>query len=232
MDVNADEEVLLRVQRIQGETEVRATAAGAFEVSGWVASDDQAESGGRLLARLRRGGREVGVPARCEPLGGGRIGFSARLPVTELLPADLLGEDTVGPQIDPDPRWDLFLVTEPDRSRRLTAGPVAVEEYVTAGDREVGVVATGLGSLSAVVRPTRPVVTEIGWVDGDVLRVTGRYARKTDPLRRLVLREADGGGTHQVPLEWEGSGSPARSHRPVSSCTASTCRSPRADGRS
>lgn len=204
VDVNADEEVLLRVQRIQGETEVRATAEGAFEVSGWVASDDQAESGGRLLARLRRGGREVGVPARCEPLGGGRIGFSARLPVTELLPADLLGEDTVGPQIDPDPRWDLFLVTEPDRSRRLTAGPVAVEEYVTAGDREVGVVATGLGSLSAVVRPIRPVVTEIGWVDGDVLRVTGRYARKTDPLRRLVLREADGGGTHHVPLEWEG----------------------------
>ncbi|GAA4226167.1 CDP-glycerol glycerophosphotransferase [Streptosporangium album] len=204
VDVNADDEVLLRVQRIQGEAEVRAEDEGAFEVSGWVASDGQAGSGGTLLARLRRGGREFGVPALCTPLGGGRIGFRARLPVAGLLPADLLGEDTAGPQIDPDPRWDLFLVTGSDLHRRLTAGPVAAEAYVTAGEREVGVVATGFGPLSAVVRPIRPVVTEIDWVADEVVRVAGQCARGADPRRELVLREVGGGGTHHVPLEWEG----------------------------
>ncbi|MFJ2030322.1 CDP-glycerol glycerophosphotransferase family protein [Streptosporangium sp. NPDC087985] len=204
VDVNADDEVLFRVQPVHTEAEVRPGGEGTFEVSGWVTSDIQAESSGTLLARLRRGGREFGVPARCVPLGGGRAGFSARLPVAELLPADPQGSDTAGPQIDPDPRWDLSVTAGPGRPRKLAAGPLGAEAYVTTGDREVGVVATALGPLSVVVRPIRPLVTEIGGDADDGIRLTGRYAGVTDPRARLVLREVGGGGTHHVPLEWEG----------------------------
>ncbi|MGV9774374.1 CDP-glycerol glycerophosphotransferase family protein [Streptosporangium sp. NPDC003464] len=231
VEVSPDDEVLFRVQRVHTVAEPRPGGEGTIEVSGWVASEapdgpdrpdgsDGPDSSagpegqgspdapealeGRLLARLRRSGREVGVPARCEPLGGGRVGFSARLPVADLLPADLPAGDPADPQIDPDLRWDLSVAVGQDRPRRLMAGLVAAEEYVTVGDREVGVVAARLGPLSAVVRPVRPAVTGVGWGADDSLDVTGRSAGPVDPRARLVLRRVGGGGIHHVPLEREG----------------------------
>ncbi|WP_433251736.1 CDP-glycerol glycerophosphotransferase family protein [Streptosporangium sp. CA-135522] len=204
VDVNADDEVLLRIQSVQAVAEPRAADEGTIEVSGWVASKAQIDPSGTLLARLRRVHREVSVPARCEPLGDGRVGFSAHLPAADLLIAELLGDVTTSPQIDPDLRWDLFVTVDSGKLRRLTAGLVATEAYVTVGDREVGITATGFGPLSAVVRPVRPTVTEIGWGADDVLRVAGQCSGAADPRDRLVLRRADGGEIHHVPLDRDG----------------------------
>lgn len=209
VEVNPDDEVLFKVQRVHTVAEPRPAGEGMIEVSGWTVSDVPADVSGTLLARLRRGGRELSFPASCVPLGGGRVGFSARLPAAELLPADLPAGvttgDTTGPQIDPDPRWDLFVVVDGGKLRRLTAGLAAVEEYVTVEDgREVGVVAPRLGTLCAVVRPVRPTVTDVWQGAGDSLHLAGRRAGVMGPQARLVLRKAGGGETHHVPLEQEG----------------------------
>lgn len=232
VETNPDDEVLFKVQRIQAVARVRTAGAGVIEVSGWVASDippgregsseessvEIVEGGsagapeegagevsaGVLLARLRRGHRELRIPAACRVLGGGRIGFSAPLPVAELLPPDLAGGVAADPRIYPDLNWDLFVDVGSDRPRRLTTELTAAEEYAIVGDREVCVLATRLGTLTAVARPVRPMTTDLTWAPDGRLLVAGRCSGATDPQARLVLRRVGGGGIHRLPLDREG----------------------------
>ncbi|GHE42814.1 hypothetical protein GCM10017673_51320 [Streptosporangium violaceochromogenes] len=203
-ETNADDEVVLRVQRIQAEARARAAGGGTIEVSGWVASDATPSPEGTLRARLRRGGRELVFPAACRDLGGGRAGFTASLPVAELLPPDLVGGKAADPRIYPDLNWDLFVTVGPGRPHRLAAESADAEEYVIVGDREVCVGATRLGTLTAQARPLRPAATDLTWAPDGRLLIAGRCPEITDPRARLVLRGTSGGVIHRLPLEREG----------------------------
>lgn len=124
-----------------------------------------------------------------------------RLAVVDAEVAELAAHtEQTGDGID----WDFWL-DAPGRKAplRLSAADAAVGSRYAVGGRQITLVQTRNGNLSAVERSTRPVVTAASWTDGRLL-LTGDFDGSGARPDRLTLRRRKDGGAVSVPLAWEG----------------------------
>jgi CDP-glycerol glycerophosphotransferase len=207
--VEADQ-LVLAIHPIRAQVTAARVDGDVLELTGWARSQDAAcvREGG-LVASLRQGVSKVRLPVTTvEGSPDGRIGFQARIPVSELaqetgFAAD--SEDNQAPSAETESvDWDLSLEGPDKKTVRLAVEADLEGVRAATGGHEYVAVSTRYGNLTITERVPRLVVTEATW-QGQAVELFGACADADLRPSRLVLRRHQSSDTHEAALSWDGS---------------------------
>ncbi|WP_425564061.1 bifunctional glycosyltransferase/CDP-glycerol:glycerophosphate glycerophosphotransferase [Nonomuraea longicatena] len=194
MGVSGGDDVLVRLRKINATAEVRNLGAGELTLDGRI-TRKRTPSAAAVVLRARRGGHELRVPVEPAPHGE-QLAFSASIPSRALAePAVTGGSDVY---------WEVLLSVDDGEPVALMNPAASTHDRGLVGDREIAQVTGRDLQLGIVVREPRVLVTEVEWAEDGTLRVKGLNRVGADRPECLVLRRVGGGGSHRVPLSWDG----------------------------
>ncbi|MFD0902009.1 bifunctional glycosyltransferase/CDP-glycerol:glycerophosphate glycerophosphotransferase [Actinomadura sediminis] len=162
-----------------------------------------------VVAFRRHGGAEVRGEVTLRPAAvlqtveGTGFGFTATLPLADLMPADAPGRPYRAHLRDVLD-WDVRLTGE-GGPLRLTVAPALTEARFLWRGREYVLTRTSFGNLRGIERTPRPVVTAARWDGSGHLTLAGEFVDPQDPPAHLLVRRPETGETHRVPVTWDGS---------------------------
>ncbi|MQY07190.1 bifunctional glycosyltransferase/CDP-glycerol:glycerophosphate glycerophosphotransferase [Actinomadura macrotermitis] len=202
--VAAPDGFLVQVRRDEAVVTGHRQVDGELLLEGVLTSDPGA--GVRVQASRVHAGDDTSVqgPVEIVPAVDGTYGFTARLPLDELVsgpegPAAAGGLSQIRDSVD----WDIRLAVGDKLIKPATPGGFPEGRYPTPG-QEFAVTRTRYGNLRGVERTRRPVVTDVRWADGDRLVLSGDHCSPVDRPERLMLRRRRSSETYDFPLVWDG----------------------------
>jgi CDP-glycerol glycerophosphotransferase len=190
MGVSTGEDVVVRLRKISATAEVGNLGGGDIAVNGRI-TRKRSPSAGAMILRTKRGGHELRVPVELSAEG-----FSASVPSRALAEPVVAG--------GPDVHWEVLLSLDGGEPVAVVNPTEATYERGLVADREIAQVAGRDLQLGIVVREPRVLVTAVAWAADGTLSVTGLNREGADRPECLVLRKVGGGGSHAVPLTWDG----------------------------
>ncbi|WP_026415477.1 bifunctional glycosyltransferase/CDP-glycerol:glycerophosphate glycerophosphotransferase [Actinomadura oligospora] len=179
----------------------RITEDGALRLDGWTS----VALGGTPVVRVWRqhGQGLVERPLQdVMPEDGGKR-FTVDLPLDELLP-DPSAEDRVSraTRISDGVNWE-FRLCGADKPIRIMFADGVGEARYPVGAQDFALTRTRYGNVRGVERFRRPVVTGVGWADGDDrLVLTGEMSAGPVP-GELIVRRRRSNEEYRVPLTWD-----------------------------
>ncbi|MFV2178282.1 CDP-glycerol glycerophosphotransferase family protein [Actinomadura sp. LOL_016] len=162
-----------------------------------------------VIAFRRHGGAEVRGEVTLRPAAvlqtveGTGFGFTATLPLADLMPADA-PDRPYGAHLRDVLDWEVRLTGE-GGPLRLTVAPALTEAGFLWRGREYVLTRTSFGNLRGIERTPRPVVTAARWDGSGHLTLAGEFADPQDPPAHLLIRRPETGETHRAPVTWDGS---------------------------
>ncbi|MEV5825136.1 bifunctional glycosyltransferase family 2 protein/CDP-glycerol:glycerophosphate glycerophosphotransferase [Spirillospora sp. NPDC052242] len=162
-----------------------------------------------VVAFRRHGGAEVRGEVTLRPAAvlqtveGTGFGFTATLPLADLMPADA-PDRPYRAHLRDVLDWDVRLTGE-GGPLRLTVAPALTEARFLWRGREYVLTRTSFGNLRGIERTPRPVVTAARWDGSGHLALAGEFVDPQDPPAHFLVRRPETGETHRVPVTWDGS---------------------------
>jgi CDP-glycerol glycerophosphotransferase len=190
-------ELVLRVRRHVPVVHAYSVDDSVLTLEGEVRQPDEAPT---LIARRRDGTASVTCPLELEPLNGSTR-FLARVPLADLLSNREVADDAAHTrELGEGVAWDLELGGSRTQSLALHEG--AAEATWVLGRHELALERTRYGNLALVERSIHPVIREIEWSPGGILRLIGSF-RASAADYELLLRSRSDGESHAFVLRHE-----------------------------
>ncbi|MFG2002420.1 CDP-glycerol glycerophosphotransferase family protein [Spirillospora sp. NPDC048911] len=200
----ANRDLVIGVQPVRNQVTEVTVEGPLVHLSGWVRREDAAfVDDGHLEIAFRQGMTTVRRPVTRTGEGpGGRVEFGSTIDLTELAAETGAGDATAS--ID-SIEWDVSMRSKGRAKLRLAVSADLMDVRGHVAGHEYDVIATKYGNLTLVERTPRLVVTDVDWLDGDTVRLTGSYAEEGTRPDRLILRRRRSNDSHEIPLGWDGS---------------------------
>ncbi|MEU5883250.1 CDP-glycerol glycerophosphotransferase family protein [Spirillospora sp. NPDC047279] len=172
-------------------------------LKGWVRREDAPFiTDGDLEIAFRQGMTKVRRPVTQTGTGpGGRVEFASTIDLSELTAETGAGDATAS--LD-SIEWDLSLRSKGRSKLRLAVSADLMDVRGHVAGHEYDIIATKYGNLTLVERTPRLVVTDVDWLDGSTIRLTGSYAEEGERPDRLIMRRRRSNDSHEVPVMWDG----------------------------
>ncbi|QFG21886.1 bifunctional glycosyltransferase/CDP-glycerol:glycerophosphate glycerophosphotransferase [Actinomadura sp. WMMB 499] len=158
--------------------------------------------GGAPSSHQVRGEVTLRPAAVLQTVEGTGFGFTATLPLADLMPGDA-SDRPYRAHLRDVLEWDVRLTGE-GGPLRLTVAPALTEARFLWRGREYVLTRTSFGNLRGIERTPRPVATAARWDGSGRLTISGEFADPQDRPAHLLVRRPETGETHRVPVTWDG----------------------------